>query len=291
MRQVLWFFSNYQQADGSLKNVPYWNFTDWAEAKGWSHGIPPIGKNGNSAILDLQLLLAYQAAAELEKTMGIKEYAAIYEREAVKLKNTIRKKYWNAGSKLFADTPEKDIFSQHANALAILGQLVTGSEALQLAHKILSNKTLTEATIYFKYYVHQALTKAGLGDAYLQWLDIWYQNLKNGLTTWAEISDINDARSDCHAWGSSPNIEFFRILLGIDSDAPGFKKVKIEPHLGTLKKAYGKIPHPEGEIETDYKYENGKWKINIIIPGNVPGRFVWKGKSYPLKPGKNTLSL
>jgi hypothetical protein len=26
MRQVLWFFNKYQQADGSLKNLPYWNF-------------------------------------------------------------------------------------------------------------------------------------------------------------------------------------------------------------------------------------------------------------------------
>ena len=30
-RQVLQFFSKYQQQDGSLKNAPYWEFTDWAE--------------------------------------------------------------------------------------------------------------------------------------------------------------------------------------------------------------------------------------------------------------------
>ena len=291
MRQVLWFFNNYQDADGSLKNLPYWNFSDWAKAKGWRDGVPPIGKNGYSSILDLQLLLAYQAAAELEKSMGMKEYAVMYEREASRLKTSIIKKYWDAGTKLFADTPEKDIFSQHANSLAILAQLVTVNEALQLANKILTNKTLTEATIYFKYYVHLALTKAGLGDGYLQWLDIWHENLKNGLTTWAEISDINAARSDCHAWGSSPNIEFFRILLGIDSDAPGFKKVKIEPHLGKLKQAGGKIPHPDGEVETIYNYENETWKINISLPANVTGRFIWKGKTYPLKPGKNFLNI
>ncbi len=34
-RQVLNYFSNYQQADGSLKNVPYWMFTDWVEDKDW----------------------------------------------------------------------------------------------------------------------------------------------------------------------------------------------------------------------------------------------------------------
>ena len=51
-----------------------------------------------------------------------------------------------------------------------------------------------------------------------------------GLTTWAEMPE--PTRSDCHAWGASPNIEFFRILLGIDSNAPGFKSIRIAPSLG-----------------------------------------------------------
>ena len=34
MRQVLWFFSKYQEPDGSLKGTPYWNFTDWCESTG-----------------------------------------------------------------------------------------------------------------------------------------------------------------------------------------------------------------------------------------------------------------
>src|SRR5450432_2173558 len=41
-RQVLQFFSKYQQQDGSLKNAPYWEFTDWAEGKGWSDGMEPF---------------------------------------------------------------------------------------------------------------------------------------------------------------------------------------------------------------------------------------------------------
>ncbi|MFM6914795.1 MAG: alpha-L-rhamnosidase C-terminal domain-containing protein, partial [Aquirufa sp.] len=74
-----------------------------------------------------------------------------------------------------------------------------------------------------------------------------------GLTTWAETSDISTSRSDCHAWGASPNIEFFRIVLGVDSDAPAFAKVKIEPHLGELKEVEGVVPHPQGEIQVQYK--------------------------------------
>jgi len=291
MRQVLWFFSKYQQADGSLKNLPYWNFTDWCGTKGWNAGVAPIGKDGNSAVLDLQLLWAYQLAAELENNLGMKEFAKQYRAAATKLKQTIQNKYWDGQKKLFADTNEKDIFSQHTNSLAILTGVVNGAEANALGKKIISDTNLTQATIYFKFYVHQALTKAGLGDGYLNWLNIWKQNLAMGMTTWAEISDINNTRSDCHAWGASPNIEFYRIVLGIDTDAPGFRKVKIIPHLGVLTHARGKIPHPAGNISVNYEMVNDNWKLSISLPSNTPGYLLWKGKRYELKPGKNSLML
>ena len=71
-REVLAFFNKYQQKDGSLKGVPYWLFTDWVEnQKGWSGGAAPFGKDGNSAVLDLQLLWTYQLAAELEHSLGM----------------------------------------------------------------------------------------------------------------------------------------------------------------------------------------------------------------------------
>ena len=102
------------------------------------------------------------------------------------------------------------------------------------ASKLLTDTSLVQASIYFKYYVHQALVKTGMGNDYMNWLGIWRENIKMGMTTWAEMSDISASRSDCHAWGSSPNIELFRTVLGIESNAPGFKNVKIEPHLGAI---------------------------------------------------------
>jgi len=109
-RQVLSFFNRYQQADGSLKNAPYWEFTDWAGGKDWSAGTAPIGANGNSSILDMQLLWAYQIASELENKLGSKEFAARYQKLALQLKQTIRNKYWVAAKNLYADRPEKRCF-------------------------------------------------------------------------------------------------------------------------------------------------------------------------------------
>ncbi len=297
IRDVLSFFNHYQQADGSLKNAPYWEFTDWANGKvwkagkNWYAGVAPTGDNGNSSVLDLQLLWAYQLAAELENKLGSKEAAIKYEHLASQLKQTIRSKYWVASKGIFADRPEKDVFSQHANALAILTGVAAGQEAMALGHKLLTDTAMVQASIYFKYYVHQAMIKAGMGNDYINWLGIWRDNIKMGMTTWAEMSDVSASRSDCHAWGSSPNIELYRTVLGIESDAPGFKKVKIEPHLGAINHIGGQVPHPKGNISVRYEQQGTKWELNITLPEGTPGRLLWKGKEYPLKVGQNALTL
>ena len=44
-------------------------------APGWNGGVAPIDSNGNSALLDLQLLMAYESAEDLEKNVGMNAYA------------------------------------------------------------------------------------------------------------------------------------------------------------------------------------------------------------------------
>lgn len=286
-RAILEFFAKHQQADGSLENLPYWRFVDWVGDMGWG----PMGPDGSAAIYDVQLLLAYQWAADLEQAMGIPFFATYYKQKADQLRATIRRKYWDEGKKLFADTKEKKGFSQHVNSLAILAGLVSDEDLSSVGKNILNDKSLTQCTIYFKYYLHQALAKAGLGNGFLGWLGIWRENIKLGLTTWAEDSSLHTVRSECHAWGASPNIEFFRILLGIDTDAPGFSKVKIQPNLGTLKKVSGEMPHPKGKISVSYELKKDKWHVNITLPQAIDGKLLWENKEYPLKSGLNRLVL
>jgi alpha-L-rhamnosidase len=286
-RQILNYFISHIDTDGSLKNLPGWNFTDWAD--GWQWGIGPAAEDGSSAVLDLQLLLALQSAIELEKYEGMAEFATMYENLAEKMSETIQRKYWDPARQLFADTPDKDKFSQHTNSMAILAGLAEGQKATEIAKLMLSDTSLTQASIYFKYYLHLALVKAGLGNYYLDWLDIWRKNIELGLTTWGETSEVETTRSDCHAWGASPNIEACRTILGIESNAPCFKKVKIEPHLGSIKKIRGEMPHPAGRISVDYNDSGNGLKAEIILPQGITGIFVWNGKNYELKEGENSI--
>ncbi len=289
--QILNYFEKYQAADGSLRKVPQWRFTDWVSDKDWISGEGPVGADGGSAMLDLQLLWAYQTARQLEADLGQNRYADKYGQYIDKLKTTIRNRYWDAGKGLFADRSERDLFSQHTNALALLTGVAEKEEVNGIVAHLENNTELSQASIYFKYYLHQALIQSGRGDAYLSFLDKWRENIRLGLTTWAEMSDIDGSRSDCHAWGSSPNIELYRTLLGIDSDAPGFAKVKITPHLGELQKAEGQIPHPKGPLSVAYQLENNAWKVEIQLPPGVTGSLVWKGTLHTLQPGNNRFSI
>lgn len=286
-REVLHFFESKQLEDGSLGNVPYWNFTDWALK--WDNGLPPKTDKGNSSPLDLQLLMGYQAALYIEKNAGMADFVKLYQQKADQLKQTIKLLYWDDTRGVFADTPEKKNFSQHSNVLAILTGVVEGNDARKLMEKVIEDKSLTEVSIYFNFYLNMALVKTGLGNRYLNLLGEWHRQLSLGLTTWEESKEFS--RSDCHAWGASPNIELYRIVLGIDSDAPGFGIIKIEPHLGSLTKVKGEIPHPKGKISANYTFDNGKWKIQIRLPQNVPGYLVWNGKRYELDKPDNTFSI
>ncbi len=284
---VLSFFGSRQKPNGSLGPLQWWNFVDWTRE--WSSGVPPAGSDGSSAPLDLQLLLAYQWASKLEAAFGSKALAEEYDARASELRATVRNIYWDSGRKMFSDTPEHTRFSQHAQALAILARVIEGDEARDLINRTLNDKSLVQCSIYFRYYLHGALIAAGEGDRYLDMLDEWRGQLSRGLTTWAE--SYEPSRSDCHAWGASPNIELFRTVLGIDSAAPGFRRVVIRPRLGSLTEVSGTMPHPGGEIAVAYTVRDGKIDAKVKLPEGVEGEFVWKGQHRPLRAGSNSLAL
>jgi len=288
VRSVLAFYHRYQRENGALRKMPWWNFVDWVEQ--WRRGVPPAGADGGTAALDLQLLIALQQAAELERALGLPAMASVYERRAGLLKKTIHRKYWDDGRGLYADDAERRRFSQHANALAVLAGVVEGEPALGLMEKVIEEPGLAPASVYFRYYLHRAMVRAGLGDRYLEMLGPWRRMMAEGLTTWAERSFRT--RSDCHGWGSSPNIELFRTVLGVDSAAPGFARVRIEPHLGRLRRVAGAVPHPRGEVRVELIRGRGdELAVRVELPAGVSGEIRWRGRTSALRPGLNRLTL
>jgi hypothetical protein len=291
IRSVLSFFQRFQKSDGSLDRLPWWRIID--STLGWEGGSPPQEADGSSAPYDLLLLQSYQWAAQMEAEFGSKGLAREYDAEARRLRTTIRGLYWDAGRRLYADTPRRAIFSQHTNTLAVLAGLERGRAAQALMGRTLSDGSLVPCALFFKFYLHAAATQAGLGDRYMEFLAPWRAMLANGLSTWPEFPDYpgRSSRSDCHAWSAHPSFELLRTVLGVDTAAPGFRRVQVRPFLGQLSQASGEVPHPSGMIRVSLRRTGTELEAEIDLPKNTSGSLYWRGKEAPLLPGRTEVRL
>ncbi|MCK4991607.1 MAG: alpha-L-rhamnosidase, partial [Bacteroidales bacterium] len=184
----------------------------------------------------------------------------------------------------------KNGFSQHTNIWGILTGAFPEDDQSAVMEKILSDTTLIPTTIYFRFYLFQAMQKVGMADQYTEMLGSWERMPENGLTTFKE-GDYKD-RSDCHAWSASPLYHFLSLVAGITPAEPGFRSVQIKPALGTLEQIDASLPHPLGMIEVQLE-RKGKEGIRgtIVLPEGIQGTFIWNNNNYPLTPGSQEIKL
>lgn len=297
-RTVMDWFLDKQRPDGLLGNVPWWPFVDWG--KDFAFGMPPQDVNGGSSPITLQYIEALRYAAELESLFGDRIRAQRYRRAESRAAAAIRKLCWNDSYGLIADTPAQKHYSQHANILGVWLDVIPVEKQKDVLTKILSTSDpgfttsgsvpeMTIATYYFRFYLARALDHAGLGDRYLDLLKPWRDMVAMGLTTWAEQPE--PTRSDAHAWSAHPNFDFLTIIAGIRPKTPGFSSVTIEPHLGHLSNVVSAVPTPRGTIDASFRSSPTGVDVEIALPPNMTGDFVWKGKAIVLHAGHQQVHL
>ena len=290
-----WFTRRIDKETGILGRVEYWNFVDWANEWAWNNesgigGVPEGGwKDGGSSILTMQFAYALQRASELFRYFGQPEKADKYSLLAQHLTKAVYEKCWDVSRGYISDTPLKKAFSMHAQIFAVLTNTIPEPGQKEFVKRFMNDKSIIQPTMYFRFYLTQALKKTGLADLYLGTLGLWHEMLQKGLTTFAENPD--PTRSDCHAWSASPDYDFLATVAGIRPGTAGFKSVEIEPALGKLAFIKGQMPHPAGMISFDLR-RTGTDGItgSIALPEGLTGTFKWNGKSIYIK-GKTEIKL
>ncbi len=295
-RPVIEWFVGRQYPDGFLKELPYWKFVDTPAG---GKEFPPVDPDGKSAILTLQFISALQDAAEMEEALGDKPLADKYRKNAKITAESVYRECWHPSTGLLADTPAKNSYSQHANLLAVLFDVIPKGKQQEVMNRVLqsglaetstaSGPPIAQVSYYFQFYLARAVDHAGLGNAYLELLKPWRKMLGLGLTTTPEYPD--PTRSDSHAWSAHPVYDLPTIVAGIHPAEPGFRKVRIAPSLGTLNEVDASIPHPAGMIETSYR-RNGEFvDATIRLPEGLTGWLVWENKETTVHPGMQSFHL
>jgi alpha-L-rhamnosidase len=291
---VLAWHEKHVNAAGMLGKMPYWNFVDWPAQWPWKgaeelSGIPAGALEGNSSILTLQYVYALQHAAEMFRSFGRTKEAANWELLAAKLRTATYKNCWDEGKGMIADSPEKQDFSQHANAMAVLADAVPKDKQAALLQQVEKDESIIQCTIYYRFYLMQAFKKAGLGDEYIRLLKPWHAMMDMGLTTFPERPE--PTRSDCHAWSASPVYDLLATVCGIVPSKPGFKAVRITPRFGGLKWLDAEMPHPSGKIKLHLQQKENKLNGKIALPAGLTGELVWQGKTLRLKAGEQQVQF
>lgn len=289
-----WFAAKVDNGTGMLGAVPHWNFVDWPPQWPWSNerplgGVPPGGIDGGSSILSLQLAYTLKDAVELLNEFGEPELASRYEALRGSLCKNTWEKCWDKEKQLISDDAVRTSYSQHANIMGILSDAVPAELQQPLLSRLDTTTSLIQATFYYRFYLFRALKKVGLADRYVSMLKPWQDMLAMGLTTFAENPE--PTRSDCHAWSASPVYDLLATVCGVEPAEPGFRSVKVAPHLGTLNKIKGVIPHPSGLICVDLEKSGKGIKGMVTLPSSLPGQFFWGKQQLPLKPGRNEVNL
>ena len=213
-RGVLSWYQGHLRPDGLLGAMPWWNFADWT--KDFDFGVPPQDADGGSSVLTLHYLAALRDAADLEEFLGNAATAADYRTRGDAISAGIYRLCWDASRGILADTPAHSHYSEEANALGVLLDVIPKDRQGAVMRAVLGHRlpgaapafagTFSPASVYFRFYVARAMDHAGMDDRYLDSLGPWRTMLELGLTTFAETAE--PTRSDDHAWSAHPNYDF-----------------------------------------------------------------------------------
>ncbi|MFZ4506997.1 MAG: alpha-L-rhamnosidase [Fimbriimonas sp.] len=260
VRAVLDYFRPLVNEDHLLVSPFGWNYFDWI---GDLPESPPGTVHG---LYNLQFVLALRYAEALEQWLGEEEMALRHGRLADKVFRSFKAAFWSSERGLFADDLAKTKFSEHVQALSLIADDFGRADGPSIGHDMeafLGDHSLTRTTIYFSHYLFEAYRLLGRTDKLVERMELWFGLVQNGLKTTIEAPE--PTRSDCHAWGAHPLFHYLTTILGIRPASFGFETVRVDPQLGPLEWAHGKLAHPKGLIEVDVRHGD----VHVVLPPGV----------------------
>ncbi|MDP9245720.1 MAG: hypothetical protein M3O64_03625 [Chloroflexota bacterium] len=121
---------------------------------------------------------------------------------------------------------------------------------------------------FYTRFLHEVLFEHDRRDLILRsLLDRWDPETEHG--TFREHWDAAPGRtSRAHAWAASPTYDLTAYILGVRPAEPGYRRTIVDPYLGPLTHAAGRVPTPLGWIDVRIDER----EIEITAPEGMPVR-------------------
>ncbi len=256
-------------ASGLLEDFPGWVFLDWAQ----------VDRDVVTGAHDALYAAALQAYAALPGASDVRALIDHTRTSFELLWDEERHAYVDA----IGPRGRGRRISQHTNAAALLAGIVPEPRVDRLIARIVDPAassfggrlvvTLTAASVreqglipsfqylapeefdderdvvaaqpWFCRFLHEALFQHNRRDLILASLLRWDSQPEHG--TFQEFwSAIPGTSSRCHGWSASPAYDLTSYVLGVRPAIAGYRQAVLDPYLGPLQRASGRVPTPFG---------------------------------------------
>lgn len=276
-----------------VDKTPYRYFVDWYTGPNNGGGTATNNGGQNSAIVSLHYAHALMNASKLFAAIGDENTSKNYAVRAAEIKASVYDLCYDTQKKLFAERPDKSVYDQHTNIMAILTDAIDENLQKELLIKLLNDKELLQATYYYRYYLFEAIKKVNAPELFALAQQPWGEMITNNMSTTLERFESKEkpTRSEVHPWSASPAYFYFNYLAGIRSTKNNFEEIRIAPAFGELQTIAGLLPTEKGNIVFKLNKTGKKLLAEITIPNTMKGAIYWGGNKLPLKVGKHNYVL
>lgn len=244
--------------------------------------VPVLNTPVGDTLFHCFLFKALKNIAKMADELGYQEEKKVYWTKAEKLKDTVNDLCWTSGYKNGVISETKSL---HANVAALISGVVP-EERKSTAINIVKDKGLY-CGVYFAFFVLQALYSENedkyalsLLEAPYEGSDSWRKRhrwshmlAKGATTTWESWDPVEKGNMSLfHPWATSPAVIIASEIMGIKPLEPGYRKILIQPHPATLKKARITVPTVRGSISVGFVNDADKFELDLDIPFNTTAR-------------------
>ncbi|MHB8619760.1 MAG: alpha-L-rhamnosidase-related protein [Chloroflexota bacterium] len=270
-------------ASGLLEDFPGWVFLDWAQCD----------RDTVTAAHDALYVAALRDYARLPGAQDVVPLTARTEAAFEAL--------WDAERHIYVDAigpaGRSRRMSQHTNAAALLAGLVPAERVNAVVSRAMhpekhggrlaltatpadlsgtgaasqyqppagfdAERDVVAAQPFFSRFVHEALFRHGRRDLLFDSLLRWDVQAQDSYGTFQEYWTAAPGRSSrCHGWSASPTYDLTAYVLGVRPLTPGYAQAIVDPYLGPLRWAAGRVPTPRGWLEVTVQ----EGSVQVAVP-------------------------
>jgi len=281
-RRLMKLLQSYTDVQGFLTSPPFAYWLDHAQND----------RRGANFCLNGHYLGALESFVQVLRWLD-EPGAEGFQEEADRLRNGLGSRLWDPERRLFADAlideERSEMFSEHANAMALAMKVATPEQAEAIANSLLKKDKhnyikrvsgITMVTPAMSYYLHAGLCHYGYAEESLTMLQTRFRHMLrvgSNKTLWEEwwldgtgrsgVLSKGRTRSDAQTESAFPPALFAEFILGIRPTQPGLREVTVFRSDSGLKRFEGEIPSPLGNLAVQWSLqEAGGGSLRVEVP-------------------------